>query len=79
MNIFGYSPYELYTGRGAFETEGSGLSMKPGDIAFKCNFAYMDPATLIVHKRRVSREFHHWGLELVKVVDSIVIQGYEDY
>lgn len=42
MNIFGYNPFTLYKGRGAYETMGAGLDMNPGDIAFKCNFAHMD-------------------------------------
>jgi len=46
MSLFGYDPFELYNGRGAFEAMGSGLSMQPGfDIAFKCNFAYLNEET----------------------------------
>ena len=33
------SVISYYRGRGAFESLGAGLSMEPGDIAFKCNFA----------------------------------------
>ena len=54
--------------------------MKPAyDIAFKSNFAYINDETDIVERRRVDREFNHWGLELCKVVDNIVIPGYEGY
>ena len=43
MSLFGYNPLELYNGRGAFEAMGSGLTMQPAfDIAFKCNFAFID-------------------------------------
>jgi 2,3-bisphosphoglycerate-independent phosphoglycerate mutase len=55
MSIFGYNPFELYRGRGSFETIGSGLPMEFNEIAFKCNFAHMDPKTGIVLKRRVDR------------------------
>ena len=79
MNLFGYSPVVHYKGRGAFETEGSGLPMEPGDIAFKCNFSYMDPVTKIVQFRRVDREFHRWGLDLVTLLDNIKIPGFEEY
>ena len=34
---------------------GSGLSMEGDEIAFKCNFAYMNPDSKIVEKRRVDR------------------------
>lgn len=79
LNIFGYTPKKYYKGRGAFETEGAGLLMKAGDIAFKCNFAYMDPTTHKVVKRRVDREFDKWGLELVTFLDNMKIPGYEQY
>lgn len=79
LNILGYPPTVNYKGRGAFETEGSGLSMKAGDIGFKCNFSYMDPETKIVQFRRVDRAFHHWGLELVSYLDNMKIPGYEEY
>ena len=55
MSIFGYNPFELYRGRGSFETIGSGLPMEFNEIAFKCNFAHMDAKTGIVLKRRVDR------------------------
>jgi len=53
--------------------------MIPGDIAFKCNFAYINKNTGIVEKRRVDREFHHWGLELIDVIDGMTIPGFPDY
>ena len=37
-----FSQTSYYRGRGAFESLGAGLSMEPGDIAFKCNFATLE-------------------------------------
>ena len=79
LNIFGYPPMTFYKGRGAFETEGSGLLMEPGEIAFKCNMAYMNPETQIVEKRRVDRQFQKWGLELIEYLNTLVIPGFEEY
>lgn len=80
MSLFGYNPLKLYNGRGAFEAMGSGLSMEPAyDIAFKCNFAYIDIEQQVVIKRRVDREFAHWGVSLCNVIDNLVIPGYENY
>ncbi len=79
LNIFGYSPLKYYKGRGAFETEGAGLPMKAGDIAFKCNFANMNPNTRVVVKRRVDRNFDKWGLDLVTYLDEMKIPGFEQY
>lgn len=79
MNIFGYPPFSLYRGRGAFESMGSGLSMSCNDIAFKCNFAHMDEETRIVKMRRVDRDFDKWGLSLIDVVNGLVVPGYPEH
>ncbi|CAD8087548.1 unnamed protein product [Paramecium sonneborni] len=68
MSIFGYDPFTQYRGRGAFETMGSGIDMQVGDIAFKCNFAYMHNG--IVKLRRVDREFPEWGLPLIDALNT---------
>lgn len=54
MSIFGYNPFKLYRGRGAFETLGSGIPMNFEEIAFKCNFAHMNKDGIVL-KRRVDR------------------------
>ncbi|OQR97196.1 2,3-bisphosphoglycerate-independent phosphoglycerate mutase [Thraustotheca clavata] len=71
MSIFGYDPQQHYRGRGAFEAMGAGLDMNPGDVAFKCNFATIDPSTNIVTLRRVDRNFHEWGKDLCDYVNEI--------
>jgi 2,3-bisphosphoglycerate-independent phosphoglycerate mutase len=78
MSIFGYNPLKLYNGRGAFETMGTGIPMEKGEIAFKCNFAFMDDVTGSVLKRRVSRDFG-WGVPLCKTIDGLSIPEYSDY
>lgn len=55
------------------------MEMDYGEIAFKCNFAHMDPVTQIVTTRRVCRNFHNWGLELFEALDPIIIPGFENY
>ncbi len=79
MNILGYNPFTEYRGRGSFETLGSGIPMDLEEIGFKCNFAYMEKTTKIVKKRRVDREFHKWGIPLVKALDGIEIPGFFGY
>ena len=80
MSIFGYNPLKLYNGRGAFEAMGTGLLMKPmSDIAFKCNFAYLNEETKIIERRRVDRLFGEWGVPLCQAINSIIIPGYESY
>ena len=80
MSIFGYDPLNLYNGRGAFEAMGTGIEMQPNyDIAFKCNFAYINDDTEIVERRRCDREFSQWGIELCEVLNGMEIPGYPDY
>lgn len=79
MSIFGYNPLKHYQGRGGFETMGTGLQLDDGEIAFKCNFATIDPQTNIVTKRRVSRKFYEWGLPMVEILNNQTIPGFPDH
>ncbi|WP_455645188.1 2,3-bisphosphoglycerate-independent phosphoglycerate mutase [Methanosphaera sp.] len=54
LTLLGYDPYEVYTGRGPFEAAGVNVDVKPGDIAFRCNFATADD-DLVVTDRRAGR------------------------
>lgn len=42
MAILGYDPFKYYKGRGPFEAKGVGLDLKPGDVAFRCNFSTVE-------------------------------------
>jgi len=44
--------------------------MSPGDIAFKSNFATLNPETGIVEKRRADRNFEHLGPALCDALDG---------
>jgi 2,3-bisphosphoglycerate-independent phosphoglycerate mutase len=57
---------------------GAGVEMSFDDIAFKCNFSYINDETGIVEKRRVDRDFH-WGISLCDALDGMKIPGYEEY
>ena len=72
MSIFGYDPFTLYRGRGSFETIGAGIPMDYNDIAFKCNFAFMDENGIVV-LRRVDRDFDKWGLPLIDLLDGMTL------
>ena len=51
LSLLGYPPKKFYTGRGPLEAEGSGIHMEPGMIGFRCNFATIDRAGMIVDRR----------------------------
>ncbi|HIH43812.1 MAG TPA: phosphoglycerate mutase, partial [Candidatus Methanoperedenaceae archaeon] len=37
LSILGYDPKKYYTGRGPLEAASMGVSLKLGDVAFRCN------------------------------------------
>lgn len=51
LAILGYDPYKVYTGRGPFEAAGVGLDVKPGDVAFRVNFASVDEEGIVTDRR----------------------------
>lgn len=53
MAILGYDPFTLYRGRGPFEAKGVGIDVRPGDLAFRCNFATVQDG--VVRDRRAGR------------------------
>ncbi len=53
LSLLGYTPEEIYTGRGPFEAAGVGINVRPGDIAFRANFATVKDTTVV--DRRAGR------------------------
>ncbi len=73
LSILGYDPYEVYTGRGPFEAAGEGLVLRPGDIAFRCNFSTVDENMNVIDRRagRIKEGTH----ELAEVLNGMEIDG----
>ncbi|GGM73691.1 phosphoglycerate mutase [Thermogymnomonas acidicola] len=46
LSLLGYDPRRYYTGRGPFEAMGLGIEVRPGDIAFRANFATREGGTI---------------------------------
>ena len=51
LALLGYDPEHDSPGRGVLEAEGVGISLSPGDIALRLNFATVDGAGLVVDSR----------------------------
>jgi 2,3-bisphosphoglycerate-independent phosphoglycerate mutase len=73
LALFGYDPYNCYTGRGAFEALGAGLDLRPGDVAFRGNFATVQRLknkTLKVVDRRAGRSLPE-AASLTALIDGL--------
>ncbi|KAG1049876.1 hypothetical protein G6F43_007826 [Rhizopus delemar] len=79
MSILGYNPKKYYRGRGAFESMGAGLEMKPGDIAFKSNFAYLEKETGIVKLRKADSHFGNLGPVFCEAVNNIKLPSFPEH
>ncbi len=73
LALLGYNPYEVYTGRGAFEALGAGLALGKGDVALRCNFATVND-DLVVVDRRAGRYIDEAD-ELEKVINQVEIES----
>jgi len=51
LSLLGYPPHQYYTGRGPLEAAGVGISMKPGMIGFRANYATVDEKGLVSDRR----------------------------
>lgn len=57
LSLLGYDPKSYYTGRGPLEALGCGISMDPGMIGFRCNFATLGPDGRVTDRR--AGRIHH--------------------
>ncbi|MEN3000079.1 MAG: 2,3-bisphosphoglycerate-independent phosphoglycerate mutase [Acidilobaceae archaeon] len=74
MSILGYDPERYYTGRGPLEALGASMDLL--GVAFRANFATVDPRTLKILDRRVGRSLTSGeARELAKAIDSMKLMG----
>ncbi len=43
LSIFGYDPFQYYTGRGPLEAASLGIKLQKDDLAFRCNLVTLQP------------------------------------
>ena len=72
LSILGYDPYEVYTGRGPFEAAGVGVEVRPGDIAFRCNFSTAD-ANGVITDRRAGR-IREGTAQLAETLNTMIVE-----
>lgn len=76
LALLGYDPYAYYTGRGPFEALGVGMDVRPGDVAFRCNFATVEEreGKLVVVDRRAGR-ITEGTADLAAALNDVVLDG----
>ena len=75
LALFGYDPKQEYPGRGPLETMGTGLESKPGDVAFRTNFATLD-SDMTILDRRAGRIFTREEQDILQSkIDGLEIDG----
>ena len=81
ISLLGYDPHGIYTGRGPIEAVGVGMSIREGfEIAFRANFATIDPSTRRIIDRRVGRSLSRdEASELAKALDGMDLGIYDGY
>lgn len=52
LSIFGCDPRRYFTGRSPMEAAASGITMQPGDAAFRCNLVTLEDGDLPLEKRK---------------------------
>ncbi len=81
ISLLGYDPHKVYTGRGPLEALGAGLKFREGfEVAFRANFATVDPSTFRLIDRRVGRSLRSdEARELAKALDNMDLGKYGGY
>lgn len=74
MILFGYKLSD-YPGRGPIEAFGEGISLKAGDVAFRCNFSTVDDNMNVIDRR--AGRIREGTQELAKAVSGMSIDGVE--
>ncbi|MFP3953684.1 MAG: 2,3-bisphosphoglycerate-independent phosphoglycerate mutase [Candidatus Acetothermia bacterium] len=76
LSLFGYNPYQYYTGRGVFEAAGIGMELSENDVSFRTNFATIDPDGKITDRRagRISEGQE----ELEEALSGLTSEKYPD-
>ena len=76
LSLLGYDPHKYYTGRGPLEAVGAGIDFRDGQVAFRANFATVDPSTLKIIDRRAGRSLSSKeARELASALDGMVLAG----
>lgn len=69
--LFGYEPSD-YPGRGPIEALGIDMTVKPGDVVFRCNFATVDENGIVLDRR--AGRIREQTEELAKAINGMDVE-----
>jgi len=71
--LLGYDPRVCYTGRGGLEAAGAGIDLKPGEVAFRCNFSTVNDELTVIDRR--AGRIEHGTTEIAETLRKIRPKG----
>lgn len=72
LSIFGCDPLKCYTGRAPLEAAASGIKLRPGDIAYRCNMVSYEDGDIPFEEKRILS--HSAGSIEGDVSDAIITE-----
>lgn len=75
LSIFGCDPRELYTGRAPLEAAASGITLHPGNVAYRCNMVTIEDSDAAFEEKRIIS--HSAGSIEGDVSDALVTALFE--
>ena len=81
LSLLSYDPHRYYTGRGPLEALGAGIRIRDEyEVAFRANFATVDPKTMSIIDRRCGRDLTSYEAhELARALDGMEFKEYDAY
>ena len=81
LSLLSYDPHKYYTGRGPLEALGAGIRIRDEyEVAFRANFATVDPETMGIIDRRCGRDLSSdEASTLAKALDGMEFEEYDAY
>jgi len=76
LALFGYDALKVYRGRGALEALGADMEVKPGDVAFRGNFATLNDGLVV--DRRAGRIDSASARRLAEALQNIKLEKHPD-
>lgn len=76
LSIFGCDPLKYYTGRAPLEAAATGIKLKSGDIAYRCNMVCYEDGDMPFEEKRILS--HSAGSIEGDVSDAIIAQLFAD-